>query len=210
MATNQFKLVLLGEGRVGKTSTVLRYVHDKFDDRTQATIQASFLNKRISVAGENVNIAIWDTAGQERFHALGPIYYRDADGALLVFDVTDSESFEKVKMWVKELRKMVGKDISIAIAGNKSDLERNRQVSTEEGQSYAATVDACYFNTSAKLNRGIDEAFLELSKRMLAAKKRSNPMNGSLGDGPGNWQRPKRTGLIVAEEEESQGRGCCK
>jgi len=195
---------------VGKTSTVLRYVHDKFDDRTQATIQASFLNKRISVAGENVNIAIWDTAGQERFHALGPIYYRDADGALLVFDVTDSESFEKVKMWVKELRKMVGKDISIAIAGNKSDLERNRQVSTEEGQNYAATVDACYFNTSAKLNRGIDEAFLELSKRMLAAKKRSNPMNASLGDGPGNWQRPKRTGLIVAEEEAPQRRGCCK
>merc|ERR1711998_695392 len=187
MATS-FKMVLLGEGRVGKTSTVLRYVHDKFDDRTQATIQASFLNKRLSVAGEQVNIAIWDTAGQERFHALGPIYYRDADGALLVFDVTDGESFEKVKMWVKELRKMVGKDIAIAIAGNKCDLERNRRVSTEEGQRYAESVTACYFNTSAKLNRGIDEAFLELAKRMLANKKKSNPLNTtSLDSGPKAW-----------------------
>merc|ERR1712167_536812 len=161
--SNNFKLVLLGEGRVGKTSTVMRYVQDKFDDKSAATIQASFLNKRLSVAGEQVNIAIWDTAGQERFHALGPIYYRDADGALLVFDVTDGESFEKVKMWVKELRKMVGKDIAICIAGNKSDLERNRQVSTEEGKAYAASVDAAYYNTSAKLNRGIDDCFLELA-----------------------------------------------
>merc|ERR1711998_327528 len=137
---NNFKLVLLGEGRVGKTSTVLRYVHDKFDDRTQATIQASFLNKRLSVAGQQVNIAIWDTAGQERFHALGPIYYRDADGALLVFDVTDGESFEKVKMWVKELRKMVGKDICITIAGNKVDLEKERHVDVKEALSYAESV----------------------------------------------------------------------
>merc|ERR1711998_273839 len=131
MATS-FKMVLLGEGRVGKTSTVLRYVHDKFDDKTAATIQASFLNKRLSVAGEQVNIAIWDTAGQERFHALGPIYYRDADGALLVFDITDADSLTKVKQWVKELRKMVGNDIQIAVAGNKVDLERQRTVAEED------------------------------------------------------------------------------
>merc|ERR1711904_353198 len=181
-SSNNFKMVLLGEGRVGKTSTVLRYVQDKFDDKSAATIQASFLNKRLSVAGEQVNIAIWDTAGQERFHALGPIYYRDAQGALLVFDVTDGESFEKVKMWVKELRKMVGEEIVLAIAGNKSDLERNRQVSRAEGESYAASVDANYFDTSAKVNKGINEAFLDLAKRMLEAKKKS-------ADAP--WQMPR-------------------
>jgi Ras-related protein Rab-21 len=73
-------------------------------------------------------VAIWDTAGQERFHALGPIYYRDADGALLVYDTTDTDSFAKVKSWVKELRKMVGEGIVIVIAGNKIDLDRERQV----------------------------------------------------------------------------------
>lgn len=71
---------------------------------------------------------IWDTAGQERFHALGPIYYRDANGALLVYDITDRDSFTKVRNWVKELRKIVGKNIVLVIAGNKSDLEKQRQV----------------------------------------------------------------------------------
>jgi len=73
-------------------------------------------------------VAIWDTAGQERFHALGPIYYREADGALLVYETTDTDSFAKVKSWVKELRKMVGESIVIVIAGNKIDLDRERQV----------------------------------------------------------------------------------
>jgi len=93
-------------------------------------------------------------------------------------------------MWVKELRKMVGKDICISIAGNKSDLERNRQVSTEEAERYAASVDATYFNTSAKLNRGIDDAFLDLAKRMLAAKKKGSFGGGGDGLGGGqSWQR---------------------
>jgi len=201
---NNFKVVLLGEGRVGKTSTVLRYVQNKFDDRTSATIQASFLNKRISVAGQNTNLVIWDTAGQERFHALGPIYYRDADGALLLFDVTDAESFEKVKMWVKELRKMVGKDICIAIAGNKCDLERNRKVSTEEGTSYAKSVDAAYFNVSAKLNRGIDDTFLDLAKRMLDGRKKAAPALGG-----GGFPRSNQPKITISNEEAPKKGGCC-
>jgi Ras-related protein Rab-21 len=114
---NNFKIVLLGEGRVGKTSLVLRYINNVFSDKQQSTVQASFLTKRLSIGDRVVNLAIWDTAGQERFHALGPIYYRDADGALLVYDTTDSDSFAKVKNWVKELRKMVGQDIVLCIAG---------------------------------------------------------------------------------------------
>eukprot|EP00656_Telonema_subtile_P032581 TRINITY_DN3580_c0_g1_i4.p1 TRINITY_DN3580_c0_g1~~TRINITY_DN3580_c0_g1_i4.p1 ORF type:complete len:212 (-),score=51.57 TRINITY_DN3580_c0_g1_i4:243-878(-) len=163
--TQNFKVVLLGEGRVGKTSTVLRYVQDKFDDKMQATIQASFLKKVLAINQTSINMAIWDTAGQERFHSLGPIYYRDADGAVLVYDVTDGESFEKVKTWVKELRKMVGKNICLSIVGNKCDRERERQVSAEEGASYAESVGAVYHNTSAKLNRGIEETFFDLAKR---------------------------------------------
>ncbi len=114
---NNFKIVLLGEGRVGKTSLVLRYINNVFSDKQQSTVQASFLTKRLSIGDRVVNLAIWDTAGQERFHALGPIYYRDADGALLVYDTTDSDSFAKVKNWVKELRKMVGQEIVLCIAG---------------------------------------------------------------------------------------------
>tara|TARA_B110001452_G_scaffold258005_1_gene252749 strand:- start:701 stop:1210 length:510 start_codon:yes stop_codon:yes gene_type:complete len=107
MSRVQAKVVMLGEGRVGKTSLVLRFCKDTFSDSQPPTIQASFLDKPMTVGDKRVNLAIWDTAGQERFHALGPIYYRDADAALLVYDITDPDSFTKVQTWVKELRKMV-------------------------------------------------------------------------------------------------------
>nr|XP_046197980.1 ras-related protein Rab-21-like [Oncorhynchus gorbuscha] len=77
----------------------------------------SFLTKKLNITGKRVNLAIWDTAGQERFHALGPIYYRDSNGAILVYDITDEDSFQKVKNWVKELRKMLGNEICLCIVG---------------------------------------------------------------------------------------------
>ena len=115
-----FKVVLLGEGCVGKTSLVLRYVEDKFNEKHFSTIQvilsvdriiwfcnilllssqASFLTKKINLEGQRVTLAVWDTAGQERFHALGPIYYRDSHAAVLVYDITDQDSFVKVKWFM--------------------------------------------------------------------------------------------------------------
>jgi Ras-related protein Rab-21 len=132
MPSERFKVVLLGEGRVGKTSILLRYTKGEYNDRQVSTLQASYLDKSVSVGGSTAQLSVWDTAGQERFHALGPIYYRDADGALLVYDITDSESFNKVRKWVKELRKIVGSDIIIAIAGNKIDMEKSRSVKESE------------------------------------------------------------------------------
>ena len=132
MSVDRFKVVLLGEGRVGKTSILLRYTKGEYSDRQVSTLQASYLDKRVLIGSSTVQLSIWDTAGQERFHALGPIYYRDAAGALLVYDITDAESFNKVKNWVKELRKIVGNDIIIVIAGNKIDLEKNRNVDENE------------------------------------------------------------------------------
>lgn len=129
------------QGRVGKTSILLRYIRGEYDDRQVSTLQASYLDKRITVAGVTAQLSIWDTAGQERFHALGPIYYRDADGALLVYDITDEESFRKVTQWVRELRAAVGEDITISIAGNKIDLENHRQVDQVEAERYVARLD---------------------------------------------------------------------
>ncbi|EQC42510.1 Ras-like protein Rab-21 [Saprolegnia diclina VS20] len=186
MATKRYKVVLLGEGRVGKTSILLRYIRNEYDDRQVSTLQASYLDKKLSVENQNVQLSLWDTAGQERFHALGPIYYRDADGALLVYDITDDESFKKVKTWVKELRRIVGDEIDIAIAGNKIDLKRNIKVTEADAVAYAKSVGATHFYTSAKLNRGLDDVFVDLAKRMLsrggASRSKKNKANAFVAD----------------------------
>nr|XP_002119635.1 ras-related protein Rab-21-like [Ciona intestinalis] len=213
--TRQFKVVLLGEGCVGKTSLVLRYCEDKFNDKHITTLQASFLNKKLNIGGKRVNLSIWDTAGQERFHALGPIYYRDSNGAILVYDITDEDSFQKVKNWVKELRKMLGQDICLCIAGNKIDLEKSRHVSVQEAEEYAASVGAKHVHTSAKLNKGIDDVFLTLSKKMMQVSDEQEAQKSSTGGsstsvpGRGNSRR----GVVVISNEEAaaseQKSGCC-
>ncbi|KAL4233780.1 Ras-related protein Rab-21 [Mactra antiquata] len=199
-----FKVVLLGEGCVGKTSCVLRYVENKFNDKHLTTLQASFLTKRLNIGGKRVNLNIWDTAGQERFHALGPIYYRDSNGAILVYDITDEDSFQKVKNWVKELRKMLGNEICLCIAGNKIDLEKERHVTVAEAESYAASVGAKHCHTSAKMNKGIEEMFLDLAKNMIEKSDAETVTR------PGKNNR--KSVLVVddsAETQQSSGGGCC-
>ena len=115
------KVVVLGEARVGKTSITLRFVKNEFDKEQDSTIDASFLGKKVTVGERNVMLNIWDTAGQEKYHALAKNYYQGASGAILVYDVTDVDSFEKAKSWYLELRKYIGKTAPILIAGNKSD-----------------------------------------------------------------------------------------
>ncbi|KAK3135859.1 hypothetical protein QOZ80_5BG0424390 [Eleusine coracana subsp. coracana] len=166
-----FKLVLLGDGPVGKTSLVLRYVNNVFSDKQEATVQASYLTKRLVVEGVPITLSIWDTAGQEKFHALGPIYYRDADAALLVYDITDSDTFNRVTKWIKELQQMASKDIVIAIAANKSDLVRLRSIDTQDAISYAESIGANYFVTSAKAGTGIDGVFNDIAKRLRRREK---------------------------------------
>ena len=199
------KVVLLGEGRVGKTSLLLRYTRDAFDPNSQPTIQAAYLAKRVprAAGAVAVQLALWDTAGQERFHALGPIYYRDADSALLVFDVTDLESFDKVKSWVRELRKMVRTPILLVIAGNKVDLEKDRVVSRQVAVEYAESVGAHYGETSAKTGRGVSELFGTLASRLATG--------GTLrpGYGPTGGSSSLSVSTTQVDEGDSRGRGCC-
>ncbi|XP_037726935.1 ras-related protein Rab-21 isoform X1 [Drosophila subpulchrella] len=181
--TLNFKAVLLGEelhpliaGCVGKTSLVLRYMEDRFNAHHLSTLQASFVTRKVSLEdGRKAQLNIWDTAGQERFHALGPIYYRGSDGALLVYDITDQDSFQKVKSWVRELRQMRGTKIALIIVGNKTDLSEQRAVAHEEALQYARTVGAQYVETSAKENEGVAELFDLLTHLMLEQLSQREP-----------------------------------
>ncbi|OAY66807.1 Ras-related protein Rab-21 [Ananas comosus] len=187
-----FKLVLLGDGRVGKTSLVLRYVNNVFSEKQEATVQASYLKKRLVIEGVPVTLSIWDTAGQEKFHALGPIYYRDADAALLVYDITDSDTFLRVKKWVEELQQMAPKNIVMAIAANKSDLVRSKKLNIQEAESCAEAIGAKLFVTSAKSGAGTDDVFLYIAKRLMEKRK---------SDGEGLLPTPPRKGIIVIDDE---------
>ncbi|XP_034941474.1 ras-related protein Rab-21 [Chelonus insularis] len=202
-----FKVVLLGEGCVGKTSLALRYVEDKFNDKHLSTVQASFFEKKININGKRVKLAIWDTAGQEQFHALGPIYYRMSNGAILVYDITNNDAFQKVKNWIKELRKMLGNDVCLVIAGNKIDLEKDRNVTVEEAEEYAKQVGAVHFHTSAKQNRNIEELFLDLTKRMIAHADEVEQKKSSLN----RTSSTRRNVIVVDDEAEIQTTksSCC-
>lgn len=156
--------ILIHKGRVGKTSILLRYVANEYIDGRPSTVQASYLEKHVVIEEEinykisrrEAQLSIWDTAGQERFHSLGPIYYRDARGAVLVYDITDRPSFDRVRQWVKELRKMVGgrDKICLTIVGNKLDLERQgRSVEADEAEKYAKSVGASFVEVSARTGR---------------------------------------------------------
>lgn len=156
-------------------------MEDKFNTEHLSTLQASFVTKKVTLPDERrAQLNIWDTAGQERFHALGPIYYRGSDGALLVYDITDQDSFLKVKSWVRELKQMRGSEIELVIVGNKTDLEDQRTVSYEIAMRYARTVGAQYVETSAKENESVTEVF-ELLTQMMVARRGCSQQNESNG-----------------------------
>ncbi|KAL4434967.1 hypothetical protein ABPG74_017723 [Tetrahymena malaccensis] len=168
------KIVIIGEGRVGKTSLTLRYCKGEYSDTQESTINVSYLEKTVQVnETDKVNIAIWDTAGQEKFKSITPMYYQQAVCAIIVYDITYKESFDKVKSWVTELTQILDTNkIIICIAGNKSDLENNRQIDKQFAEDYAKSVGARHFLTSAKNNRGIDELFQYVGSEIL--KKNNN------------------------------------
>ncbi|KAL5518754.1 VPS21 [Sanghuangporus vaninii] len=126
----QVKLVLLGEAAVGKSSVVLRFVSNEFQPNKEPTIGAAFLTQKCRLEDRVLRYEIWDTAGQERFHSLAPMYYRNAQAAVVVYDITKAASLEKAKSWVKELQRQANPNIVIALAGNKLDLVQPKSPAT--------------------------------------------------------------------------------
>ncbi|KAJ2892361.1 Vacuolar protein sorting-associated protein 21 [Coemansia aciculifera] len=143
----QIKVVLLGEAAVGKSSLVLRFVNDEFQDNKEPTIGAAFLTQKVRLDDSVLKLDIWDTAGQERFHSLAPMYYRNAQAAVVVYDITRASSLDRAKSWIKELQRQANPNIVIALVGNKLDLAGDNADSAAAGTDGSAeaedtTVDA--------------------------------------------------------------------
>ncbi|XP_061381392.1 uncharacterized protein LOC116776318 [Danaus plexippus] len=167
MKVVEAKIVVLGSQGVGKTSLVVRYIGKMFSKHISPTIGASFFTCNINLEDSRIKLQVWDTAGQERFRSMAPMYYRNANAALLVYDITSANSFASIKSWVKELQSNVGDPIVLSLVGNKSDLECHRAVSASEAAQYAEEIGAAYCETSALHDQGIDQVFLATASELL-------------------------------------------
>ena len=161
-----FKLVLLGESGVGKTSIAGTFCGKGFNDFQDSTIGAAFQTQKLELHDRNIRFEIWDTAGQERYHSLAPMYYRGAKSAIVTYEITSTKSFERAKSWVKELQESSNVDIVIALAGNKCDMESNRRVEKETAEKYADENGLFFFETSAKKLININEIFRKIAENM--------------------------------------------
>jgi len=193
----QFKLVLLGDSAVGKSSLVLRFVRGQFFEYQESTIGAAFLTQTVALNDTTVKFEIWDTAGQERYHSLAPMYYRGAAAAIVVYDITNRDTFMRAKQWVKELQRQGNPNIVIALSGNKSDLNSKRKVEPEEAESYANDNGIFFMETSAKTATNVNELFVAIARKL--PKNTPQPRPGG-GQGIVNVTQ----GAAPAEK-----RGCC-
>ncbi|KAI9891134.1 MAG: Vacuolar protein sorting-associated protein 21 [Vezdaea aestivalis] len=166
--SSSVKLVLLGEAAVGKSSLVLRFVNDDFQENKEPTIGAAFLTQKCNLPTRTIKFEIWDTAGQERFASLAPMYYRNAQSALVVYDLTKAASIIKAKHWVAELQRQATPGIVIALVGNKLDLCEGdeRKVSTDEAKAYAEEEGLLFFETSAKTGTNVADVFEGIANKI--------------------------------------------
>ena len=164
------KLVFLGDTGVGKTCVISRFTKGSFDGNVASTMGANYTSKTVEVPelGESLELDIWDTAGQERYRSLTRIFFQGAKLAILVYAINLKDSFENLKnVWLKELKEHADPDVVMGIAGNKSDLYENEEVSEQEAREFAKSIGAIFCLTSAQSNSGIEELFEEMGKKFL-------------------------------------------
>ncbi|ELP90073.1 small GTPase RAB, putative [Entamoeba invadens IP1] len=165
MAQEAVKVVVIGDQAVGKTCISSRFVDGTFKQDEKSTIGASFATTFLPIDGNNMKIVIWDTAGQEKYRSMVGMYYRGANVALICYDITSQSSFDSLEGWYTDLMKTALPDVSIAIVGNKLDLEYMRVISAAQGSAFAEKHNGLFFEVSAQSGANVMEMFTEAVKK---------------------------------------------
>ncbi|XP_076446568.1 ras-related protein Rab-9B-like [Babylonia areolata] len=183
--TTLLKVILLGDGGVGKSSLMKRFVDNKFDSQVFHTIGVEFLSKNVVVGQTTFTLQIWDTAGQERYRSLRTPFYRGTDCCLLTFSLNDKQSFEHLSMWHKEFITYAdvqdGTAFPFVVIGNKADMKEEREVTSEEARKWCSSHGHLpYFEASAKESTNVENAFLAVIQRLLELEDQmeQRPMQG--------------------------------
>lgn len=195
-----FKLLLIGDSGVGKSCLLLRFADDTYTESYITTIGVDFKIRTVEIETKTIKLQIWDTAGQERFRTITSSYYRGAHGIIVVYDVTDAESFNNVKQWLHEIDRYASENVNKLLVGNKSDLVAKRAVTFEQGQEFANSLGIDFVETSAKNSTNVEKAFMVMSKQ-IKSRMKSQPVN----------EKSKGTKLSAGQSVggDKRGGGCC-
>jgi Ras-related protein Rab-1A len=196
-----FKLLIIGDSGVGKSCLLLRFADDVFTESYISTIGVDFKIRTLELGGKTLKLQIWDTAGQERFRTITSSYYRGAHGIIVVYDVTDMESFQNVSQWLHEIDRYASAGVNKLLVGNKSDLTAKRQVTYEQAKEFADSMNMEFIETSAKQSSNVDRAFTTIATQI---KQRMASQPAAAG---GNLSESKPVTALTGDKVESGG--CC-
>lgn len=164
---NPLKILVIGDSGVGKSSIITKYMDNFFSDMHISTIGIDFRIKKMNIDGKSITLQLWDVAGQERFRSITSIYFRRCNAIIILFDITNRESFDNVKKWISEIDKYDCANIEKILVGNKCDLEQKRVVSIEDAKKFANNMDMMYVETSAKKSTHINDLFENIIKKII-------------------------------------------
>eukprot|EP01017_Pseudomicrothorax_dubius_P044843 TRINITY_DN7638_c0_g1_i3.p1 TRINITY_DN7638_c0_g1~~TRINITY_DN7638_c0_g1_i3.p1 ORF type:complete len:213 (-),score=23.43 TRINITY_DN7638_c0_g1_i3:170-808(-) len=205
-----FKFIIIGDSSVGKSCLLLQFIDKRFKGDHDTTIGVEFGSKYLQVREKSLKLQIWDTAGQESFRSITRSYYRGSIGAVLVYDITRRDSFEHCTRWLEETRTYGNENIVVMLIGNKCDLVDQRQVSYEEGRSFAQENNCLFMETSAKTAVNVETAFSQISELILNKIERGeiDPTNESQGIKVG-LQSGTNFSLQGNKVAPKNTKGCC-
>lgn len=193
-----YKILIIGDSAVGKSSILLQFSDQTFSDNYVSTIGVDFKIRTLDVDGKQVKLQIWDTAGQERFQSIVANYYHGSHAIALVYDITDRKSFDNLRKWVSDVDRLANKQVCRIIVGNKTDLSEKRAVRRDEGQAFADSLGVPFIETSAKTASNVQQLFIQMCQAISRRQGLAAPRDQGLD------QWTLRPGQQVATKK-----GCC-